>query len=114
MVLFSFKFPFFSFPSNVETLVVCNAQLIKDLAEKRRVSSVKDPVVVMGEVFEKLTPYFKMYTFYCANYPKAMSKLEEYRKKQDFANTLRICETDPKAKGLTLASFLIKPVQRFV
>lgn len=66
-----------------------------------------------------------MYTMYCANQPNAMIKLQEYSKKSDFTQTLKvmisyctfltcrqICESDPRCRGLKLSSFLIKPIQR--
>lgn len=58
-------------------------------------------------------PFFKMYTTYCANQPAQSQKLMEYSKKPEFAQTLKICESDPRCKGLTLSSYLIKPIQRY-
>jgi predicted O-linked N-acetylglucosamine transferase (SPINDLY family) len=60
----------------------------------------------------KMSPFFKMYTVYCANQPNSMLKLEECKKNEKFLDTLKICETEPKCKGLTLNSYLIKPIQR--
>eukprot|EP01119_Soliformovum_irregulare_P014807 TRINITY_DN4086_c0_g1_i3.p1 TRINITY_DN4086_c0_g1~~TRINITY_DN4086_c0_g1_i3.p1 ORF type:complete len:539 (+),score=149.13 TRINITY_DN4086_c0_g1_i3:189-1805(+) len=59
-----------------------------------------------------MMPYFKMYGVYCSNHPKAVAKMTELLKKPDFANTVKICESDPRCRGLKLSSFLIKPIQR--
>lgn len=54
-----------------------------------------------------------MYTTYCVNQPNAALKLQECLKKYpEFGSTLKICETDERCGGLTLLSFLIKPIQR--
>lgn len=53
-----------------------------------------------------------MYSAYCRNHPNATAKLTEFMKKTDFAQTIKVCESDPRSKFLNLAGFLIKPVQR--
>eukprot|EP01114_Cavostelium_apophysatum_P002752 TRINITY_DN1243_c0_g1_i1.p1 TRINITY_DN1243_c0_g1~~TRINITY_DN1243_c0_g1_i1.p1 ORF type:complete len:1135 (-),score=369.28 TRINITY_DN1243_c0_g1_i1:198-3602(-) len=98
--------------SNVETLVNCNTQVIRDWDERKKSSAGKDDAILIGEIFDKLSPFFKMYSVYCANQPNAMIKLQEYSRKPEFLQTLKICSTDPRAKGLSLNSFLIKPIQR--
>ncbi len=40
--------------SNVETLVNCNTQLLKDWDDRKRHSSTKDDVVIMGDIFQKM------------------------------------------------------------
>eukprot|EP01116_Phalansterium_solitarium_P021251 TRINITY_DN6530_c0_g1_i6.p1 TRINITY_DN6530_c0_g1~~TRINITY_DN6530_c0_g1_i6.p1 ORF type:complete len:891 (-),score=169.15 TRINITY_DN6530_c0_g1_i6:483-3155(-) len=98
--------------SNVETLHNCNSQLLEEWKARSTTASGQDAIIVLGEIFQKMSPFFKMYTVYCANQPKAMDLLTEYMKRPDFVSTLRICETDPKCRGLPLHSFLIKPIQR--
>lgn len=51
-----------------------------------------------------------MYTAYCANQPKAMEIIE--RKNQSFKVFSDEAMLNPKCRGLTLFSFLIKPIQR--
>jgi len=98
--------------SNVETLVNCNTQVIKDWDENKRLNSTKDDASIIGDIFDKMSPYFKMYSVYCANQPNAMLKLQEYGRKPEFIQTMKVCTSDPRSKGQPLGSLLIKPIQR--
>lgn len=53
-----------------------------------------------------------MYTVYCANQPKAMEVLDRLGRNQTFKNFTDQCMANPACRGLTLFSFLIKPIQR--
>jgi hypothetical protein len=69
--------------SNVETLVNCNTQLLKDWETEKKTQNEtqKSDIEILGEIFMKMSPFFKMYTVYCANQPNSMLKLEECKKK---------------------------------
>ena len=84
--------------------------------------------------------YFKHYTHFCCNHPNALMTLEKKSKKEQFAKLLKVgllfafllnfftplfplyffsfflslqdAQARPECKGLTLPSFLIKPIQR--
>ena len=53
-----------------------------------------------------------MYTTYCANQPKAMQVLDSLDRNKKFVAFLDQCMLNPECRGLTLFSFLIKPIQR--
>jgi hypothetical protein len=53
-----------------------------------------------------------MYTVYCANQPNSMSCLDRLSKQSAFKAFLAECLENPTCRGLTLFSFLIKPIQR--
>ena len=54
----------------------------------------------------------KMYTDFCANQPKLTTALDRLQKNPAFAAFLAQCMTNEECRGLTLFSFLIKPIQR--
>jgi RhoGEF domain len=101
--------------------VQCNSSLLAewDKGQAARppaegdVSTLDDDAELLGNVFSNFAPFLKMYTAYCANHTMAATNVEVLRKSNvNFRDTLRICETDPRCKGLNLFSYLIKPVQR--
>src|SRR3990167_7616875 len=53
-----------------------------------------------------------MYTDFCANQPKLTTALDRLQKNPAFAAFLAQCMTNEECRGLTLFSFLIKPIQR--
>jgi len=65
----------------------------------------------IAELFDKFSPYFKMYTTYCSNHPQSLIKIEKLKSNPAFVNTLQKSETDQRVKG-SLLSYLIKPIQR--
>ncbi|PRP74527.1 calmodulin-binding protein, partial [Planoprotostelium fungivorum] len=89
--------------SNAETLLKCNEQLVADWQEA--VEAGERDIDIIVDIFEKMSQFFKMYTFYCANQPQSIAKFEELKKNPTFISTL-------KCRNLSLKDFLIKPVQR--
>lgn len=54
-----------------------------------------------------------MYTTYCANQPKAMELLEDLSHNYpNFTTFISESILNPECRGLSLLSFLIKPIQR--
>uniref|UniRef100_A0A6B2LBM9 DH domain-containing protein n=1 Tax=Arcella intermedia TaxID=1963864 RepID=A0A6B2LBM9_9EUKA len=68
----------------------------------------------LGDVFTSLSEHLKQYTEYCANQPKALAMLRDLEKENaEFAKfTKDLMDNDPNVRGLSLLSFIIKPVQR--
>eukprot|EP01116_Phalansterium_solitarium_P021768 TRINITY_DN6912_c0_g1_i3.p1 TRINITY_DN6912_c0_g1~~TRINITY_DN6912_c0_g1_i3.p1 ORF type:complete len:1514 (-),score=661.17 TRINITY_DN6912_c0_g1_i3:304-4845(-) len=98
--------------SNVETFVNVNAQILQDWDAR---SPDADESHIIGDVFDKTSPYLKMYGTYCANHPTAVRRVNELNvANAEFAQTVKICETDPRCKHLSLMDYLIKPVQRLL
>ena len=93
--------------ANIEELCRC-AQVLLDLMDREG-----DRATVLAHAFIQVTPFFKLYSFYCRNYERALTTLANCRKHvnglTDFLNTQARL---PQCKGLSLESYLIKPVQR--
>eukprot|EP00007_Cunea_sp_BSH-02190019_P006443 CAMPEP_0174238538 /NCGR_PEP_ID=MMETSP0417-20130205/11572_1 /TAXON_ID=242541 /ORGANISM="Mayorella sp, Strain BSH-02190019" /LENGTH=725 /DNA_ID=CAMNT_0015317381 /DNA_START=421 /DNA_END=2594 /DNA_ORIENTATION=- len=91
--------------SNLEVLAGFNATVLKQFEERIQTN-------IFGDIFLQMADFFKMYTAYCANQPNALKTLEKYQKNTAFQKFLEECTLNPETRGLTLFSFLIKPIQR--
>lgn len=101
--------------SNVEVLIHCNKEMLKQLESVIGDNSNGkfDGDIQIGEIFTKLSDYFKMYKVFCANQQNSLSSVDTYAKKNaKFKKNLEVCHGDPRCRGLFLQSFLIKPIQR--
>lgn len=92
--------------SNLEMLVGVNQEIMKGLKDDPNGDRT-------GQTFLGLMHYFKMYTVYCANQPHSDSTHTKCKAKNPaYASFLDECMADPRCRGLTLQSYLIKPIQR--
>lgn len=58
-------------------------------------------------------PKMKVYVRFCSCQLTAASTLQDLQENsEDFREVSRLCQRDPRTKGLPLSSFLIKPMQR--
>ena len=93
--------------ANLEELCRC-ATVLLELMDREG-----ERVTVLAHAFIQVTPFFKLYAFYCRNYERALSTLATCRSKvpalSDFLNRQAAL---PQCRGLSLESYLIKPVQR--
>ena len=72
-----------------------------------------DAPTVLAEAFIQVAPFFKLYALYCSNFEHALAMLAKSRDKHaGFAELLDTQSALPRCRGLTLESYLIKPVQR--
>ncbi|ORX33708.1 Dbl homology domain-containing protein [Piromyces finnis] len=96
--------------SNVKDLVVVNKEFNDNLVSLKE----NDPVIPeIGNEFLKIAEKLKTYKEYCSNYPSALSLLRELNQKPEIKNLLTKLSTEnAECRGLSLESFLIKPVQR--
>ncbi|KAF2072417.1 hypothetical protein CYY_006274 [Polysphondylium violaceum] len=98
---------------HIEDLLIVNRELLTSI-EDRMKTWYSDKR--MGDIFAKLAPFLKMYTEYCSNYDKAISRLKQKsdENKDLSAYLKRICSESIKNNGigLDLQSLLIMPVQR--
>mmetsp|Transcript_4307 Transcript_4307/g.15157 ORF Transcript_4307/g.15157 Transcript_4307/m.15157 type:complete len:783 (+) Transcript_4307:172-2520(+) len=96
--------------SELPVLLNFNAELLREL----------EPLVekwnafqCIGPLFLKLVTFMKIYTSYISNYNHAVKELEtSTRNNPKFAAFVANAMEDPRCNGLSLASFLIMPVQR--
>eukprot|EP01103_Thecamoeba_quadrilineata_P002324 TRINITY_DN12299_c0_g1_i1.p1 TRINITY_DN12299_c0_g1~~TRINITY_DN12299_c0_g1_i1.p1 ORF type:complete len:693 (+),score=130.01 TRINITY_DN12299_c0_g1_i1:279-2081(+) len=97
--------------SHIEVILRINSQLLEDLEKRLKESSSLGDAIV-GDVFQQMASYLKMYSSYCANHPTAMATLEQCMKLKPLALFLQKQLLDPRTKEQSLHSFLIKPIQR--
>lgn len=100
--------------SDIELIVTVNRAVCLEF-EKANEKQAADPdkPLLLGDIFLRLSDCFKMYTNYCTNQPIAMGVLDRCQKKYPiFDKFLKDCMEDGACRGLSLLSFLIKPVQR--
>ena len=88
--------------SNVEMLRPVHEALLKELREG----------VNVGKAFLGMCQYMKMYSLYCSNHENAIEILCRLRDDPEFMHALSICQSDSRARGQKLDSYIIKPVQR--
>ncbi|TPX69374.1 hypothetical protein SpCBS45565_g02378 [Spizellomyces sp. 'palustris'] len=95
--------------SNIDQLVPVNQQLLDRLHEKRDT----DPFIPeVGDALVDVSESFKVYTIYCGNYPEAMKLVHKLQARPDMKEKLETMMNSQEGRGLSLESFLIKPVQR--
>lgn len=95
--------------SNIEEILPVNQKLLQILVARRDEKPVIDG---MGDLLLQVLDQFNIYDIYCANYPVANSLYKELKTKDDFKVYIEKSMQNPECKGLTLESYLIKPVQR--
>ncbi|KAI9343309.1 Dbl homology domain-containing protein [Zopfochytrium polystomum] len=95
--------------SNVDQLVEANSTLLSKLLARRE----QNPLVeCIGDIIWEAAESLKVYTIYCANYPLAIKLLKQLQMQSDFKDQLQRMMQSDEGRGLSLESFLIKPVQR--
>ena len=93
--------------SNYEELLELAQQMLMLLQRKG------DPVTVMTKALGTVAPFFRIYSTYCTNYAAAVLTVRECQQRPTgFAEFLASQAQRKEVKGLSLESFLIKPVQR--
>ncbi|CAI8021236.1 Alsin [Geodia barretti] len=73
------------------------------------------PESLLGDLFIGMftQSHRSMYAIYCSNYDSAELLLHHKKKKKEFEQQLSVCLQNPRVMhGLTLAAYLITPVQR--
>jgi hypothetical protein len=66
----------------------------------------------VGDLLIDSAESFHVYSVYASNYPAAMKLVHSYQAKPEMKDALAKWMNAPEARGLSLESFLIKPVQR--
>ncbi|KAJ3024459.1 UNVERIFIED_CONTAM: cytochrome c oxidase subunit 1 [Siphonaria sp. JEL0065] len=98
--------------SNVEDLISANSGLLDKLIAKRDENLV---INQLADVFLESTHtsvWAESYTIYCSNYPLAMKIVTKLMADDKVKTVMQSLTANPVARGLSLESFLIKPVQR--
>ena len=82
---------------------------------KRRVetSEWEESGQCLGDLFNKIVPFLKLYSVYVSNYDLALTTVMEQRKQnQPFNTFLKECAALPECKSLSFEAYLITPIQR--
>jgi hypothetical protein len=66
----------------------------------------------VGDLLIESAPSFEVYCIYASNYPSAMKLVYAYQQRPDLKDAMTKWQQTPEGRGLSLESFLIKPVQR--
>ncbi|KAJ3293191.1 cytochrome c oxidase subunit 1 [Rhizoclosmatium sp. JEL0117] len=96
--------------SNVDELIAANSGLLDKLNAKREQNAIIE--VVSDAFIESNDIWVEAYTTYCSNYPLAMKIVTKLGVDEKFGELMKQFVEDPTSRGLSLESFLIKPIQR--
>ena len=98
-----------------QDLLRCNTALLEALQPLERADGSSDVVGVIARAFLAVAPFFKLYTTYCQNYELGLKTLSGCRQSSPQLNAFLATQMQtPSCHGLTLESFLIKPIQRLM
>jgi hypothetical protein len=89
--------------------------MIHSKALANKMTARRDENVFIAEVGDLLidsAPTFNVYSTYASNYPSAMKLVHSLQLRPDMKENFQKWMNAPEARGLSLESFLIKPVQR--
>jgi lipocalin len=93
--------------SNMAELSVLSSELLREL------QADGDPLEVIAAAFTKVAPFYMLYVPFCTNYDRSLVELGQMKRDVTGLNAwLHLQAQSAEARGLTLESFLIKPIQR--
>ncbi|XP_064403635.1 rho guanine nucleotide exchange factor 38-like isoform X2 [Halichondria panicea] len=104
------------FPAQLEPLVERHSNLLVKLEERMSDNTLFPGIV--GDIFARLlkesnTDILNMYSAYMNEFKVAMATLARYEQDSvEFHNLLLLCQHSPSCEGLSLASYLLTPIQR--
>lgn len=99
---------------NCEDVVAVNQVFLDDLVLK--LSKWSDTQTI-GDVLERMTPFFRLYKVYANNSEKSLALFSDLNDKKDFrefVEELATSLTGAGTQGLTLNAFLLMPIQRIL
>jgi len=105
--------------SNIEIIANLNTELLKQL-EERKVIWVDEEPSIIGDIFVRMGPMFRMYREYCQNFDNSLETLkfcttnEKWMEYLQYVNhtLLNKKNASQQSTQFNLSSFLIMPVQR--
>jgi len=88
-------------------------QLLAQLTRRIETSEWEESGYCLGDIFNKIVPFLKLYSIYISNYEAAAALvIEQQKQNQAFASFITECFNSPDCKGLTFGAYLITPIQR--
>ncbi|KAJ3411349.1 hypothetical protein HDV05_002370 [Chytridiales sp. JEL 0842] len=99
---------------NIDNIIGVTAQLLEMLEERMLDDRNWDAGSgCLGDLFIKLTPFLKIYSFYYSNFSQSLSVISnEMSRNTLFADFLESIPQMPECRGLRFDAFLIMPIQR--
>jgi len=104
--------------ANLLSLIPLNQQKVMLPLEQRLEYTTSNQIPIWnlttGDIFVELSEHLKEYTDYCSNQPNSLALLEKLTlENNDFEKfTTDVMNNETKCRGLSMLSFIIKPVQR--
>ncbi|XP_067051383.1 intersectin-1-like [Acropora muricata] len=97
---------------NWKELIWCNTGLLKAFLIRKKMSSTV-ALTQIGDILCEMLPRLTAYVRFCSCQLKACQLLQaKAETNPEFKQFEKNCVADPRAKGLMLSSYLLKPLQR--
>lgn len=97
--------------SNIEVIYDINKEFNHDL--RNRVKEKGGVDIIVGDLFNNLTAYFKLYTMYCINQETANKKFRDLMENNtQFRSVVERQKASEQCRKMSLTDFMIKPMQR--
>jgi len=95
--------------SNTEELVTVSQTFHDKMAERKTANAFIEEI---GDIIAECSESLKAYSTYCSNYPIAMQMVHALQSVPEIKEQVQSWMGAPECRGLSLESFLIKPIQR--
>ncbi|KAJ3225233.1 Myosin 10A, isoform D [Clydaea vesicula] len=95
--------------SNVAELVSVSQNFFNKMNERKNSNLFIEEI---GDIIVDATESLKAYSIYCGNYPTAMQMVQTLQSSPEIKEKVQKWMSAPECRGLSLESFLIKPIQR--
>lgn len=97
---------------NWKELIWCNVNLLKAFLIRKKMSN-NVAITSIGDILCEMLPRLTPYVRFCSCQLKACQLLQtKIETNPEFKQLEKSCIADPRAKGLPLSSYLLKPLQR--
>jgi hypothetical protein len=100
--------------SNISTITALNRKFLTDYST--RVSNFDNNTTLIGDIFLQFAPFFRSYTQYVGNHDNASELLKKLESSSGgnrrFKELVESNMSKPENKNLSVASYLIMPIQR--
>ncbi|XP_073258737.1 intersectin-1-like [Porites lutea] len=97
---------------NWKELIWCNMRLLKAFLIRKKMST-SVAITSIGDILCEMLPHLTPYVRFCSCQLKACQLLQNKTETNpEFKQLEKKCIADPRAKGLPLSSYLLKPLQR--
>ncbi|XP_031554337.1 intersectin-1-like isoform X2 [Actinia tenebrosa] len=97
---------------NWKELIHCNTKLLKAFLVRKKMRN-NGLIVMIGDLMCEQLPHFSPYVRFCSRQLKACQFIQQkIETNPEFKQLEKKCCSEPRAMGLPLSSYLLKPLQR--